>query len=166
MILASFLFLFFSFFRNELDYYDCRLKARNYLMLCTLSTSGRNKRSSIPVVLRFDIKKEKKKKNERRGINYRHGNFLPISAKHRVIHRATKCHDRTLFLRNGGEKKEEKKKMPADCNDIRGAYRLFREIEWILNYPLVETISTIYLLNNPCQKWRKCIKFQKIFENF
>lgn len=79
-------------------------------MLCTLSTSGRNKRSSIPVVLRFDIKKEKKKKNERRGINYRHGNFLPISAKHRVIHRATKCHDRTLFLRNGGEKKEEEKK--------------------------------------------------------
>ena len=73
MILGSFLFLFsfflsFSFFfRNELDYYDCRLKTRNYLILCTLSTSGRNKWRSIPVVLRFGInrKKEKRKKREK-----------------------------------------------------------------------------------------------------
>lgn len=80
------------------------------------------------MVLWFGINRQKKEREKkRRGINYRHGNFLPISAKHRVIHRGNVRHDRTLFLCNDGEKR--RKRMPADCNDIRGAYRTFREIE-------------------------------------
>lgn len=61
------------------------------------------------MVLRFGINRQKKEREKkRRGINYRHGNFLPISAKHRVIHRGNVRHDRTLFLCNDGEKKKEK----------------------------------------------------------
>lgn len=61
------------------------------------------------MVLRFGINRQKKEREKkRRGINYRHGNFLPISAKHRVIHRGNVRHDRTLFLCNDGEKKKKK----------------------------------------------------------